>query len=128
MGEELERQKIDAEEAKIQLEKRKFTIDRANKLLHDESDRIKSFHAKMMMCDVLGEREAQVHLKGELQQLEEIREDRFVEMEKQSYRRMLEREIKEKETKEELNKMQSKAQMQQRAEYKKPIAYKYREG
>jgi len=57
-------------------------------------------------------------LKGELQQLEEIREDRFVEMEKQSYRRMLEREIKEKETKEELSKMQSKAQMQQRAEFK----------
>lgn len=116
--EELERQKIDAEEAKIQLEKRKFTIDRANKLLHDDSDRIKSFHSKMMMCDVLAEREAQVHLKGELHQLEEIREDRFLEMEKQNYRRMLEREIKEKEIKEELSKMQSKAQMQQRAEFK----------
>merc|ERR1712228_63499 len=116
--EELERQKIDAEEAKIQLDQRKATIDRANKLLHDESDRMKSFHSKMMMCDVLAEREAQVALKGELKKLEQIREDRFLEMEKQNYRKMLEREMKEKETKEELSRIASKAQKQQLAEYK----------
>merc|ERR1719387_849153 len=95
--EELERQKIDAEEAKIQLDQRKSTIDRANKLLYDESDRMKSFHSKMMMCDVLAEREAQLGLKDELSKLEHIREDRFLEMEKQNYRKMLEREMKEKE-------------------------------
>merc|ERR1712066_507857 len=100
--EELERQNIDAEEAKIQLDQRKATIDRANKLLYDESDRMKSFHSKMMMCDVLAEREAQVSLKEELKQLEHVREDRFLEMEKQNYRKMLEREMKEKETREEL--------------------------
>merc|ERR1719188_2149056 len=105
-------------EAKIQLDKRKETIDRANKLLHDESDRMKSFHSKMMLCDVLAEREAQVGLKNELKKLENIREDRFLEMEKQNYRRMLERELKEKETKEELSKMAAKAQKQQLAEYK----------
>lgn len=116
--EELERQKVDAEEAKIQLDQRKATIDRANKLLHDESDRVKSFHSKMMLCDVLAEREAQVSLKGELGKLEQVREDRFLEMEKQNYRRMLEREMKEKETREELNKMASQAQKQQLAEYK----------
>jgi len=116
--EELERQKVDSEEAKIQLDQRKATIERANKLLYDESDRIKSFHSKMMMCDVLAEREAQVGLKGELKKLEQIREDRFLEMEKQNYRRMLEREMKEKETKEDLSKMASKAQKHQLAEYK----------
>jgi len=116
--EELERQKVDAEEAKIQLDQRKATIDRANKLLYDESDRMKSFHSKMMVCDVLAEREAQVSLKGELKKLEQIREDRFLEMEKQNYRRMLEREMKEKETKEELSRMAAKAQKQQLAEYK----------
>merc|ERR1711972_795408 len=100
--EELERQKVDAMEAKIQLDKRKDTIDRANKLLHDESDRMKSFHSKMMLCDVLAEREAQVSLKDELKKLEQVREDRFLEMEKQNYRKMLEREMKEKETREEL--------------------------
>jgi len=116
--EELERQKVDSEEAKIQLDQRKATIDRANKILHDESDRIKSFHSKMMQCDVLAEREAQIGLKNELGKLEQIREDRFLEMEKQNYRRMLEREMKEKETREALNRMASKAQKQQLAEYK----------
>jgi hypothetical protein len=116
--EELERQKLDAEEAQIQLEQRKATIDRANKLMYDESDRIKSFHSKMMYCDVLAEREAQVALKGELKKLEGIREDRFLEMDKQNYRKMLEREVKEKETKEELSRITAKAQKEQLAEYK----------
>merc|ERR1719313_3205487 len=117
-AEELERQKLDAEEAKIQLDQRKATIDRANKLLYDESDRMKSFHSKMMMCDVLAEREAQLSLKGELRKLEQIREDRFLEMEKQNYRKMLEREMKEKETREELSKIAARAQKEQLAEYK----------
>eukprot|EP00913_Durusdinium_trenchii_P031776 g29760.t1 len=76
--EELERQK-----AKIQLDQRRETIDRANKLLYEESDRMKSFHSKMMLCDVIAEREAQMSLRGELKKLEQIREDRFLEMEKQ---------------------------------------------
>ncbi|CAK0843136.1 unnamed protein product [Prorocentrum cordatum] len=41
-AQELERQKQDAEEARIQLEQRKVTIDRANKILYDESDRMKA--------------------------------------------------------------------------------------
>jgi len=117
-AEELERQKVDAEEAKIQLDQRKATIDRANKLLYDESDRMKSFHSKMMVCDVLAEREAQVALKDELKKLEHVREDRFLEMEKQNYRKMLEREMKEKETKEELSRLAARAQKEQLAEYK----------
>lgn len=117
-AEESERQKVDAAEAKIQLDQRKATIDRANKLLYDESDRMKSFHSKMMQCDVLAEREAQVSLKAELGKLDAIREDRFLEMEKQNYRKMLEREIKEKETKEELSRIAAKAQKEQLAEYK----------
>lgn len=111
--EELERQK-----AKIQLDQRRETIDRANKLLYEESDRMKSFHSKMMLCDVIAEREAQMSLRGELKKLEQIREDRFLEMEKQNYRKMLEREMKEKETKEELSKIAARAQKEQLAEYK----------
>merc|ERR1712217_922848 len=117
-AEEFARQEVDAQEAKIQLDARRSTIDRANKLLHDESDRMKSFHSKMMLCDVLAEREAQVGLKGELKKIEQIREDRFLEMEKQNYRKMLEREMKEKETKEELSKIAAKVQKEQLSEYK----------
>jgi len=116
--EELERQKIDAEEAKIQLEQRKATIDRANKLLYDESDRMKSFHSKMMLCDVLAEREAQVNLKEELSKLEQIREERHLEMERGNYRKMLERELREKEEREEISKIAAVAQKQQLKEFK----------
>jgi hypothetical protein len=116
--EELEKQKIDAEEAKHQLELRRATVERANKLLHDESDRMKSFHSKMMLCDVLAEREAQVSLKHELNKLEHIREDRFLEMEKQNYRKMLEREMKEKEAKAELFRMTSMGQKEQLVRFK----------
>merc|ERR1719207_314639 len=116
--EELERQKVDAEEAKIQLEQRKATIDRANKLLYDESDRMKSFHSKMMLCDVLAEREAQVNLNEELSKLEQIRDERHLEMERQNYRKMLERELREKEEKEEISKIAAGAQKQQLKEFK----------
>lgn len=116
--EELERQKVDAEEAKIQLDARRATIERANRILHEESDRMKTFQSKMMLCDVLAEREAQMALKDELKKLEQVREDRFLEMEKQNYRKMLERELKEKETKEELSKIAAKAQKEQLKEYK----------
>jgi len=116
--EELERQMIDAEEAKIQLDQRKATIDRANKLLYDESDRMKSFHSKMMLCDVLAEREAQTALKEELKKLEHIREDRYLEMDKQNYRKMLEREMREKETREELQRQAAKGQKEQLAQFK----------
>jgi len=122
--EELERQRIDAEEAKIQLEQRKFTIDRANKLLYDESDRIKSFHSKMMLCDVLNEREAQMNLKEEAIKLEGVREDRFLEMEKLNYRKMLERELREKEHKEETSKLAADMQQRQLHDYKEK---RYRE-
>jgi hypothetical protein len=123
-AEELERQRIDAQEAKLQLDARKGTIDRANKLMYDESDRMKSFHSRMMLCDVLAEREAQISLKTELKKLEHVREDRFLEMEKQNYRKMLERELKEKGTQEELSRLTAKAQKEQLAEY---MEKRYRE-
>merc|ERR550517_1141850 len=50
--------------------------------------------------------------------LEQIREDRFLEMDKQNYRKMLEREIKENEIKEELSSIAAQAQKQQLAEFK----------
>jgi hypothetical protein len=94
--EELERQKVDQKEEAIAMDKRRNAIERANKILYEESDRMKTFHSKMMLCDVLAEREAQVALKEELGKLEQIRDERYLEMEKASYRNMLERELREK--------------------------------
>ncbi|CAD7956081.1 unnamed protein product [Amoebophrya sp. A120] len=95
-AEEAERQKLDEQEAAIQLENRRRIIARANRLLYDESDRMKSFHSKMQYSDCLAEREAQVQLKDELSRLEQIREERFLDIEKHNYRKMLERELREK--------------------------------
>jgi len=87
---------VDQKEEAIAMDKRRNAIERANKILYEESDRMKTFHSKMMLCDVLAEREAQVALKEELGKLEQIRDERYLEMEKASYRNMLERELREK--------------------------------
>merc|ERR1719230_1129271 len=114
--EELARQEVDAKEAAILNDKRRFAIERANKILYDESDRMKTFHSKMMLCDVLAEREAQVALKEELGKLEGIREERYLEMEKASYRNMLERELREKDNLGKAAHMAAAMQKQQLAE------------
>ena len=41
-------------------------IARANDMLKNDSDRMKTFQSKMVYCDVLAEREAQIELKREL--------------------------------------------------------------
>jgi len=113
-AEEKARQVLDEEEAQHQLDARKRIIQRANAILFDESDRIKSFRSKMMLSDVLAEREAQIELKEELQKLELIRDERYLEMDRQNYRKMLERELKEKKDLEDLTADQSQQQRIQR--------------
>ena len=70
----------------------------ANKKLYDESDRMKTFNSKMMVSDVMCERASQVRLGQSLQKLEQLREQRYLEMDKQNYRKMLEREVNESHT------------------------------
>merc|ERR1712166_521470 len=60
--EETERRKIDKEEAAIQGEKRRMAIERANKMLYDDNDRVKSFHSALLLSDVMKEREAQIEV------------------------------------------------------------------
>lgn len=54
--EEDERKKIDREEAAIAGEKRRMAIERANKMLYDDSDKVKAFHSNLLLSDVLKER------------------------------------------------------------------------
>lgn len=90
-------------------------IARANRLLYDQSDRIKSMHSKMQLSDTLAEREAQVQLKDELNRLEQIREERFLEMGKHNYRKMLERELRERVELEDRQRECTKVQQEQLA-------------
>lgn len=109
------RQAIDEEEARYQLEERKAVINFANSVIFDEGDRVKSFKSRMMHSDVIAEREAQIELKEELQKLELLRDERYLEMDRQNYRKMLERELTEKRDLENRIKEQSAAQAEQRA-------------
>jgi hypothetical protein len=44
-------------EYEIQVQARLQAIEQANKAMHDSQDQVKAFHSKMLMCDVIEERE-----------------------------------------------------------------------
>lgn len=74
---------IDAEEAELRRQKRRGLIERANKRLYDETDRAKSFHSRLLLSDVLKEREAQIAYKAEVTRREREREERFAMQQRQ---------------------------------------------
>lgn len=59
---ELEQQVIDEEEAKYQEAQRRVVLDRANRLLWQDTDKVKNFHGGLLLASVLKEREAQLEL------------------------------------------------------------------
>ena len=55
--EELERRRIDAMEYELQQQTRLRAVERANKQAYEAQDQVKAFHSKLLMSDVLAERE-----------------------------------------------------------------------
>jgi len=82
--EEEERKKIDKEEASIQGEKRRMAIERANKMLYDDNDRVKSFHSMLLMSDVLKEREAQIEVSRQRKKNDRRREKHWAIMQEEA--------------------------------------------
>ena len=82
------RLEIDAEEAALQAEKRRLAIERANKMLYDSTDRVKSLHSKLMLADVMEERERQLELKARKRQMEIENEERWYQKQQDAIRRM----------------------------------------
>merc|ERR1712166_10820 len=78
--EETERRKIDKEEAAIQGEKRRMAIERANKMLYDDNDRVKAFHSQLLMSDVMKEREAQIEVARQRKKNDRRREKHWAVM------------------------------------------------
>ena len=58
------RPQIDTQEAELRAEQRRIQIERANKILFDETDRVKSFHSKMLLSDVMKENEQLVEVRA----------------------------------------------------------------
>merc|ERR1719310_1702284 len=82
--EESERKKIDKEEAAIQGEKRRMAIERANKMLYDDNDRVKSFHSQLLLSDVLKEREAQIEIARQRKKNDRRREKHWHKMQEEA--------------------------------------------
>ncbi|KAF0691549.1 Aste57867_17261 [Aphanomyces stellatus] len=61
--EEQERLKIDEEEHRLQKEYRTKQIERANRLLYEQTDRMKTLRSKELLADVLQDREYQIQEK-----------------------------------------------------------------
>ena len=76
-----EQQKIDEEEALYQEQKRKESINRANRLLFYNNDRVKTFHSTLLASDVLKERELQIKLKEQRKDFEKREKQYWEEIE-----------------------------------------------
>jgi len=79
---------IDREEEALQAEKRRLAIERANKMLYDSTDRVKALHSKLMLADVMQERERQIDLKKTLDSQEVAEEERWYQKQQEAIRRM----------------------------------------
>mmetsp|Transcript_5625 Transcript_5625/g.14269 ORF Transcript_5625/g.14269 Transcript_5625/m.14269 type:complete len:461 (+) Transcript_5625:108-1490(+) len=77
-AEEEVKKEMDRKEAKLKAESRQLQIDRANKMLYDETDKVKSFHSALLLSDVLKEREHQVEYKQHIATLKKKHESVFV--------------------------------------------------
>eukprot|EP00743_Colponemidia_sp_Colp-15_P001253 GILK01001376.1.p1 GENE.GILK01001376.1~~GILK01001376.1.p1 ORF type:complete len:470 (+),score=155.83 GILK01001376.1:91-1500(+) len=124
---ENERIKIDMEEAAIQEETRRRAIARANKLLHDEQDRVKAFHSKLLLCDVLDERETQIRKKQSKKQMLRTIDSQFHESEMEQLRRAEEEEVKKLQAAAEKSKQIAHIQKHQLEEYKERYIMKLQE-
>ena len=80
--EELERRKIDAMEYELQQQTRLVAVEKANKSAYDGQDQVKAFKAKLLMSDVLAEREVQRALKARKQTHEKKLEHEWEELDK----------------------------------------------
>jgi len=75
--EEARKKRLDDEEATFQAEKRRAAIERANKMLFDDSDRVKGYHGTLLVSDVLKEREGQMEYRKKWQELIKEQESQY---------------------------------------------------
>jgi hypothetical protein len=68
--EELERRRIDQEEAEYQAGVKKTVMDKAKRELFERNDKVKTLHSKMLLCDVIQERGLQTEIKKHKQGME----------------------------------------------------------
>jgi hypothetical protein len=90
---EYEKRRIEEEERKFQEAQKKMVIERANKLLFEAQDPVKSFHSKLLLSDVHKERDYQKEIRQRQKEIGNQIEQKHREMEVQNMR---EHDLKEK--------------------------------
>ena len=83
---EMEKRKIDDEERKFQEFQKKIVIEKANKLLFEAQDPDKAFNSKMLMADVLKERDYQKEIAYRKKECENEIERKWLDLERDNIR------------------------------------------
>eukprot|EP00825_Cyclidium_porcatum_P039671 TRINITY_DN486_c0_g2_i7.p1 TRINITY_DN486_c0_g2~~TRINITY_DN486_c0_g2_i7.p1 ORF type:complete len:361 (+),score=115.03 TRINITY_DN486_c0_g2_i7:96-1178(+) len=104
---EEERRKIDEEEAILAAKTRKEIIEKANKQLYENNDKVKSFQSKLLLVDAVHERNYQLELKKQMKEIEKIREQQYLDQQREI---MKQEEEEEQMKQDELNKKKKETQ------------------
>ena len=83
---EMEKRKIDEEEKRFQEMQKKIIVERANKLLFEQQDSVKSFNSKLLYSDVLKERDIQKEILNRKKDTERFIENKWHDLEKEKMR------------------------------------------
>jgi len=83
---EMEKRTIDEAERKFQEKQKQIVVERANKMLFDAQDPVKSFHSKMLLADVLKERDYQKEINNRKIEMENDLERKWLELERETMR------------------------------------------
>ncbi|KAI9205321.1 uncharacterized protein BJ171DRAFT_598438 [Polychytrium aggregatum] len=77
-AEEAERQILDKQYKQDEAERRREAINRAKKLQYYETDLVKAFHSKVLLHQVLQERDKQLALKKERQEIQKAEDGKYL--------------------------------------------------
>ena len=82
---EMGRRELDRQEAEIQARKRKDAIERAQRMLYEDSDKVKTFSSGMLLSDVLEERQAQTGLAQKKREIEAAEDEEWFELQQKQW-------------------------------------------
>jgi hypothetical protein len=81
---EMDKRSIDEQEKKFQEKQKQIVIEKANKILFEAQDPVKSFHSKMLLSDVLKERDYQKDIKNRKKEMDDEIERKWLELEREN--------------------------------------------
>lgn len=83
-AEETMKQEIDRQEAEHRAENRRLQIERANKILFDENDRVRGFHSRLQKADVIQENDMLIGAKKQIETMKKAQDAAFVEQQQRA--------------------------------------------